>query len=173
VEFLPLAMDYSRVSKFLNTLDIFCHSAGLGESVGLAVMEAMMHGLPVVSIKSWNNGHIDVIGSTNKVSESVDEYAQNLLKLIEDEQFRKSVAQASQVRAKENFSFEHMNRFFENIFQDTFEKYGAGKKPFQVLPQDIYNHFSFYRFAYRMLARYPKVFKKLLPLNRRIKDLIK
>ncbi len=171
VGFLPLAMDYTYVSKFLNTLDIFCHSAGLGESVGLAVMEAMIHKLPVVSKKGENNGHVDVIGNTYKVAENQEQYEKLLFDLIENEPLRKEVSEKSLQRASENFSLDSMKVFFEKQFSEVYFSFVAKAKQFKVLPTTIYNQLPLKARIFRALSTSPKLKSFTLKAYRKFKDI--
>ena len=123
VNFLPIVSDSLEVSKFLNTLDIFSHSAGAGESLGIAVQEAMIHKLPVVSMYGKNNGHIDVIGDTIEIAKNQNDYNRIILDLIQNDNKRKNISFSSYKRAIDNFSIDSMKKYFENLFIEKNNEY--------------------------------------------------
>jgi hypothetical protein len=51
--FLPPQVDRSFVARFLNSGDVFLHARRQGESFGMAIVEALQLGLPVLS---WRGG---------------------------------------------------------------------------------------------------------------------
>lgn len=85
--------------------DIFVF-ASLTETQGLVAVEAMAAGLPVVAIKA--NGIEDMVksGSDGILTDNKEEnFAENALKLIEDEELRKNMSESARVNANE-FSIE-------------------------------------------------------------------
>ncbi len=153
VHFLPVVFDSFEVSKFLNTLDIFSHSAGAGESLGIAVQEAMIHRLPIVSIYGKNNGHIDVIGKTVEVAKTQQDYNEILLDLVENNQKRNLIGSLSYKRAIEEFSIRSMKKYFENLFSQKYLEYQNAT--FSVISTSIYDKFSFRKTLYRFLYSFP------------------
>jgi glycosyltransferase involved in cell wall biosynthesis len=163
VRHLPITFDPQVVSKFLNTLDVFTHSAGQGETLGIAVQEAMFHGLPIVAMYGQNNGHVDVIGETMPVAKNQDEYNQLLLDLIVNDEKRKHVGDASLARANKYFGLDYMKEYYEKLFIEKYTEYCLNKKiDFHPEPLTIYSKFSLYVIAYRLLYRLPWVFKIIL-----------
>lgn len=153
VHFLPVVFDSFEVAKFLNTLDIFSHSAGAGESLGIAVQEAMIHKLPVVSIYGKNNGHIDVIGKTIEIAKTQQDYNRIILDLVEDSDKRNLIGSLSYKRALEEFSIQSMKNYFENLFLKKQLEYQ--NTTFRVPSFSIYDKFSFRRALYRFLYSFP------------------
>ena len=152
-----LFFDSFEVSKFLNTLDIFSHSAGAGESLGIAVQEAMIHKLPVVSIYGKNNGHIDVIGKTVEVAKTQEDYNRILLDLVENDHKRSLIGSLSYARAIEEFSVQSMKKYFEDLFLKKHLEYQ--NVSFKVIDFSIYNKFSFHKTLYRFLYNFPILMK--------------
>lgn len=153
IHFLPIVLNKIEVSKFLNTLDIFSHSAGAGETLGIAVQEAMLHKLPVVTIYGKNNGHIDVIGDTTEIAETQEDYSRILLELIQNNEKRKKISLLSYERAKNNFSIENMKEYFEQLFIDKYEEYKNTN--FKVLDLSFYDKVDSRTIIYRFLCHSP------------------
>jgi glycosyltransferase involved in cell wall biosynthesis len=172
VQFLPVAFSYQDVSRFLNTLDIFTHSAGAGESLGLAVQEAMAHGLPIVAMTGVNNGHVDVIGDSNPVAGNLAQYQERLLLLVEDKALRLAAGQRSLQRAKAEFSEARMKNYFEALFSNVYQKYCLLQSvKFPVLPLSVYEKCSLRRQAYRLAFRVPVLMTLFAALYRLFKNL--
>ncbi|MCK9581409.1 MAG: glycosyltransferase, partial [Methanoregula sp.] len=169
VIFLPVSTDSVFVSKFLNTLDIYTHSGKVGETLGLAIQEAMMYKLPVVAMRGKYNGHVDVIGDTSPVPGDIEGYTELLAKLINDDIFRMNVSEKSFERAKKLFSVDSMKQYFENLFIEQYQNYCAeNKKDFAILPTTIYNHLNFRTITYRILYRFPRLLNFVLSLRNKL-----
>ncbi len=157
VHFLPVVLNSLEVTKFLNTLDIFSHSAGAGESLGIAVEEAMIHKMPIVSIYGKNNGHIDVIGNTIEIAKNQDDYNRILLDIIQNDEKRKRISLLSYERAKNNFSVSSMKKYFEDLFIKKYNEYKNTN--FKVKDLSIYNKVSFKTLLYRFMYHVPILMK--------------
>jgi len=153
VHFLPVIFDSIEVSKFLNTLDIFSHSAGAGESLGIAVQEAMIHKLPIASIYGKNNGHIDVIGNTIEIAKTQQDYNRIILTLVEDSHKINSIGSSSYERAIGEFSIQSMKNYFENLFLKKQLEYQ--NVTFSVPGVPIHDKFAFRKALYRFLYHFP------------------
>lgn len=158
VIFLPQSFDFSYVSYFLNTLDIFSHSAGLGETAGLAIQEAMMHGVPVVSKTGINNGHLGVISNTIKVAKNEEEYFKILKQLIDDEKFRKNTSEKVLARARKKFSISAMQNYFEALFINKFSEFCIHSKDYKIKSLESGSKVGLRSRLYRVLWRYNAIF---------------
>lgn len=167
VFFLPIVFNSTEVSKFLNTLDIFSHSAGAGESLGIAVQEAMLHKLPVVSMYGKNNGHIDVIGDTIEIAKTEEDYQRILYELVENDEHRELISSLSYKRAKKTFSAENMKNYFEKLFLEKYLEYKNTN--FETTSISIHEKFSFRRSAYRLFYKYSFLMKTVTFLYLKIK----
>jgi glycosyltransferase involved in cell wall biosynthesis len=71
VHWVDPVKDPELVSKWMNTFDVFCHFNKLGETFGNTVAEAMMHGLPVVSLAGsifYPQAQKEVLGIHRKIN---------------------------------------------------------------------------------------------------------
>jgi glycosyltransferase involved in cell wall biosynthesis len=125
VHFIPIAMDYGTVSSFLHTLDIFTHSGGAGEAHGTVIQEAMMHGLPSITmlIEGKADGQVGTMAGTGIVTKSVEEYAHAIVDLVNDEQRRKQLGQAARTVANESYALKPVVSRFEEIFTEIAARY--------------------------------------------------
>jgi glycosyltransferase involved in cell wall biosynthesis len=91
----------------MNTFDIFCHFNKLGETFGNTVAEAMMHGLPVVSLAGtilYPQAQGEVLGHDSRVFYSRLRANRALLRLIDAPFARKRLGDTNKVRANQFFS---------------------------------------------------------------------
>jgi len=95
------------VSKWMNTFDIFCHFNKLGETFGNSVAEAMMHGLPVVSLAGtilYPQAQGEVLGQNSGVFYSRMSANRALVRLIDEPLSRQKLGDANKARAVQFFS---------------------------------------------------------------------
>lgn len=114
--------DYAYVSRFLKTLDIYTHSGGIGETLGIAIQEAMIHGVPVITqkISGCPSGNIDVAGGAGVVVEDVDSYASALKSLVQDADLRAAIAVAVEADALARFSEQRCVDAMQSILREVF-----------------------------------------------------
>ena len=87
IQFLPTTASLGNIHKFLNTLDVYAHGRKDGEQCSTAIIEAMSHGLPIVSHMAPSMGQKEQIGDGGLVVKNVSEYANTMNKFMEDESY--------------------------------------------------------------------------------------
>lgn len=101
----PIVED-EDVARFFNTIDVFAHARRDGETFGLSIAEAMIHGKPVVSHRSRvANGHAELVKACGFLA-GVDDhraYARYLRRLRDDERRRKDLGEAGREFASRRF----------------------------------------------------------------------
>lgn len=104
---LPATGDAGRISRFLNTLDVYTHGRRDGETFGLAIAEAMSHGLPCLShrVPGNANAQSETIGSAGYVANDASDYAAVLDLLVRDADRRALLSGRARVES-ERFSAE-------------------------------------------------------------------
>jgi hypothetical protein len=82
--------DPDRISRFLNSLDLFIHGRRDGETFGLVLSEALAHGVPCVShrVRGGGNAQLETIGPGGVVVDDADGYAAAIDRLLGDEALR-------------------------------------------------------------------------------------
>jgi glycosyltransferase involved in cell wall biosynthesis len=115
---LPIEKDYEKVSKFLNSLDIYTHSGGSGETLCIAIQEAMMHGLPVITmdIKGRPNAQISTLRNSGIIVNNVNEYAERLNFIIQNNNQRLIIGAESKKIALQEYSEESCVSKFTQLF---------------------------------------------------------
>jgi hypothetical protein len=107
---LPLepAASFERVQTLYMAADMLVHSSGIGESFGLAVAEAMLHGLPVVvdSTPEFDNAQVEVVQHerTGLVVRSSRGFVEAAARLARDTNLRQELGRAGQERARTRFA---------------------------------------------------------------------
>ena len=93
VHFLPHSGDADRISRFLNTLDIFAHGRKDGETFGTVCAEAMIHGKPCLSHSSdIANAQPETMGPGGLFAQDEKDYERELQRLFSDDMLRKTLA---------------------------------------------------------------------------------
>ncbi len=105
VRVLPHSGDPSRISAFLNTLDIFAHGRKDGELFGTVLAEALMHGKPCLSHRTrWNNAQPDAMGPAGLFAEDLSDYREKLGLLFTDTALRQHLAAKARPHAERYYS---------------------------------------------------------------------
>ena len=104
--FLPPTGDGVRISQFLQTLDVFTHGRRDGETFGLVLAEAMVHGLPCLSHRVPGNANAqrETIGPGGDVVDDVAGYEAALRILLDDPETRSVVSERGRKHATQRFS---------------------------------------------------------------------
>lgn len=95
-----------EVTRFFNTIDVLAHFGRQGETFGLSIAEAMIHGKPVVSHRSRvANGHVELVKACGFLAGADDHraYARYLRRLRDDERRRKDLGEAGREFASRRF----------------------------------------------------------------------
>ena len=84
---LPTTGELEPIHKFLNTLDVYAHGRSDGEQCSCAIIEAMSHGLPVISHTAPSMGQLEQIGNAGEVVDGYEDYAEVMKKMIYDKNY--------------------------------------------------------------------------------------
>ncbi len=74
VHFIDHTSDTVKIHKFLQTLNCYSHSKSSGEVCSVCIIEAMYHGLPIISHPGNDMGHLEMIDGCGKMTYNLDEY---------------------------------------------------------------------------------------------------
>jgi len=109
--------DDSLINQFFNTLDLFLHYRSDGETHGMAIAQAMIYGVPVVSHFSPHfNAQTETIGSGGFVAKNVDEYYNYAKTLIQNSEERKARGLTAQKIANQNYSIDVVSNQIQNSY---------------------------------------------------------
>jgi len=109
-----------EVAKYFNTADIYISPAPFGESFGIVLLEAMASGKPVVGFA--NLGYYQLLKESKGEEflarpKNVEELAQKILKLVEDEKLRTEMGDWGLEYSK-NYSWEKIADRVLNFYKD-------------------------------------------------------
>jgi glycosyltransferase involved in cell wall biosynthesis len=119
VIFLPATGDVVRIHKFLNTLDLYTHARKDGEQCSSSIIEALSHGLPIVSHNAPSMGHSAQIYDAGFVCPDVKNYAA-CLSGLRDVGGRQILSGFARRRYEEKFSLSAIVSSYVKIY-DTIE----------------------------------------------------
>ena len=114
---LPTVGELEPIHKFLNTLDVFAHGRSDGEQCSCAIIEAMSHGLPVISHTAPSMGQLEQIGDAGKVTNSYQEYSEVMVDMIDDKNYYNECAQNSKKRYNEIYKLESIIKKYADIYE--------------------------------------------------------
>jgi glycosyltransferase involved in cell wall biosynthesis len=114
--------DEKDQNDFLETLDVFAHGRSDGETMGLAIAEAMYHGLPVISHVAPAMGHKETIGNAGNVVETEGDYIAEMLRLKNSPEYREELSVNAKKRYNEYLSLETNINKIERIYREVLEK---------------------------------------------------
>ena len=107
VHWVDPVKDPELVSKWMNTFDVFCHFNKLGETFGNTVAEAMMHGLPVVSLAGsplYPQAQREVLWPGARVHRTLINSKRELRRLAESLTTREAIGARNYARARDTYS---------------------------------------------------------------------
>ena len=114
---LPPVGELEPIHKFLNTLDVFAHGRSDGEQCSCAIIEAMSHGLPVISHTAPSMGQLEQIGDAGKVTNSYQEYSEVMVDMIDNKNYYNECAQNSKKRYNEIYKLESIIKKYADIYE--------------------------------------------------------
>jgi hypothetical protein len=107
-----------RISRFLNTLDVFAHGRRDGETGATVFGEAMMHGRPCMS--HWSpiaNAQPETMGPAGLFAGDDVDYAEKLERLFSDRELRERLAGKARRHARRYYSLESCVARLEHVYQ--------------------------------------------------------
>tara|TARA_Y100000004_G_scaffold111077_1_gene124680 strand:- start:570 stop:1646 length:1077 start_codon:yes stop_codon:yes gene_type:complete len=118
IEFFPSTSDVDAIHKFLGTLTVYAHGRSDGEQCSTAIIEAMAHGLPVISHVAPSMGHAEQIGDAGAVVNDVNAYADMLKRLMNEEEFAATCARISLERYQSQYSIKSIINRYVELFEE-------------------------------------------------------
>ena len=114
------------VGEFLSSIDVYVNMAN-AEGFGIAVVEAMFAGLPVVLANAGAHPELIVDGDSGiLVSEgSSQELADAMTRLAGDSSLRRRLGEGGKKRANEKFAISRFVRDFENLYETCVKETGG------------------------------------------------
>jgi glycosyltransferase involved in cell wall biosynthesis len=111
---LPITNDDAELRRYYALMDIFVHSSEKGESFGLVLCEAMLSGLPVITMSTplRDNSQIEVVphNEAGIVVQSLPEMIEAMLRLQEDSAFYESARRRAPVWVRNSYDISIVSR---------------------------------------------------------------
>lgn len=128
VYFLPFSSDLKNIHKFLNTLDVYTHGRADGEVCSAAIIEGLMHSLPVVTHAAPNMGHAaQVDNGAGYMCFSKNEYVAAMEKLLTDKSAYKTNSELAYAKYQNNYSrLANVNKIAK-VYEDVYKEVLDGK----------------------------------------------
>lgn len=120
---LPHTGDSELISKFLNTLDVFCHNRRDGETFGAVIAEALFHGLPIISHVAPAMGQVETVGPAGFICAGIEEYSQRMKLLLENEDLRKDLSAKARDHYRRNFTKESCMKTVVETYERVCKKF--------------------------------------------------
>lgn len=120
-----------EISAFYNTIDVLAHARRDGETFGLNIAEAMIHGKPVVShLSRFANGHAGFVRACGFLAPPDDHaaYAASLKRLYADRELAARLGAAGRAYAEENFLLEKVGARLERRYAELWEPAPAWRR---------------------------------------------
>ncbi len=113
----------SNMQEIMCSADMFLLNSTL-EGMPLVLLEAMSCGLPVVTTPAGGIPELVRRGKDGAVTKGFEqeEYAQEIIELLENDEKRKKLGRAGRKRVEESFSSEHIVKMYEKVFEDVVSK---------------------------------------------------
>ncbi len=120
------------VTAFFNTIDVLAHARRDGETFGLNIAEAMVHGRPVVSHESrFANGHRGFVAECGFITGPEDHvaYAAAIDRLRGDAGLRRSLGERGRAFAERNFLLDRIGPRLEEHYRSLAPRRCGGIAP--------------------------------------------
>lgn len=118
VFFVNFSDKVENIHKFLNTLNVFAHARSDGEVCSCSIIEALSHGLPVLSHPGINMGHIEQIGNCGIVTTSVEEYAQEMKRLENNKDYLTEKSSIAFNQYKTKYDYRNIEQRFLDVYAE-------------------------------------------------------
>ena len=118
IEFLPTTADLLDVHKFLNTLSVYAHGRADGEQCSCAIIEAMSHGIPMISHVAPSMGQAEQIDNAGAIVSNSDEYADVMKRLMRDSKYYETCCTNSIKRYNSVYSLNSVMTKYIELFEE-------------------------------------------------------
>jgi hypothetical protein len=118
---VPLTTSDERLSTLIGAMDGFLHMSAIGESFGMVLCEAMLSGVPVVTLSTplRDNSQLEVVGHEKGglIALTMEAVPAAMSQLIQDAPLREAVKMGSRAWVADRFSVDLVSRKALNIYQ--------------------------------------------------------
>ena len=115
---LPTTGDLDIIHKFLNTLNVYAHGRSDGEQCSCAIIEAMSHGLPVISHTAPSMGQLEQIADAGKVVDNYEQYSNVMIDMLYDKKYYDECASNSMKRYNQVYKLKTVINKYIEIYKE-------------------------------------------------------
>ena len=108
----------SLKEDLFNSSDVFLFSSQMVETFGIVVLEALTHGLPIISYRNDAIPEMIEDGRNGFIVSSAEGFLQSMSKLMNDDSLKERMSVRSFDKSKD-FSIINFYKDFENIVYET------------------------------------------------------
>lgn len=117
VIFIEHSPDTKIIHKFLQTLDCYAHGKSCGEVCSACIIEAMYHGLPVISHPGKDMGHLEMIDTCGKMAYSLEDYVTEMKLLQSNKNYLQYKIGLTLDKYKNNYNFNTIKSKIKDIYR--------------------------------------------------------
>ena len=129
IHFLNSSGDPTKISSFLNTLDIFAHGRKDGETFGTVLAEAMIHRLPCLSHYSGiADAQPETMGPGGFFVKDLNEYTKKLEEFFKNKELREKIGNLGKDYAEKNYTIKNNIEKLCNIYNKVLKNKKINKK---------------------------------------------
>ena len=110
------------IHKFLNTLNVYAHGRSDGEQCSCAIIEAMSHGLPVISHTAPSMGQLEQIADAGEVVDGYEEYAEVMKKMMYNKNYYVNCKINSNKRYENVYKLDTVIKKYIEIYKEVASK---------------------------------------------------
>lgn len=118
VKFIDFTSNVETIHKFLNTIDVYAHSRADGEVCSAAIIEAMSHGLPIITHRGLNIGHLEQIDGCGSVKDTVQEYANEMKLLMLNKDYYSELSEKTTLRYNQKYEYNIVKKMITDLYDE-------------------------------------------------------
>jgi glycosyltransferase involved in cell wall biosynthesis len=121
VQEMPQMYSIELLKEYMQSLSVYIHGSQIGETFGLSIAEAMMSGLPIVTLSTpeTDNAQTELVSDkvTGFVCKNLDEYCFSLLYVLRNKKLANIMGNRGRERARHLFAASKITRKLENVYK--------------------------------------------------------
>jgi len=135
IEYFSQSNDEKKMKDFYHQLNVFAHSAEIGETFGSVIAEAMACGLPVVTVRGGrainseeenifaDNAQEELVdqGITGFVTNNLQEFSESILNLLKNPDLAKKMGKAGREKALKYYHVSELTKKLAKIYLELLE----------------------------------------------------
>lgn len=124
IHFIEHSSDPVKISRFLNTLDIYAHGRKDGETFGTVLAEALIHGLPCITHRSKiDNAQKFTFGTHGYFCSNLFNYTWKLWDLFRNDKLRDMLSSGSRDFSKRQYGYRTFSKLILKSYNKFYKSY--------------------------------------------------